>query len=156
MVPAKHLVDELRSLDSRLGVIWNPEVERWEVRMRLTEAQCALEGLAPLVAIPHGAFMDGNLIELVPFTFLVKRIATATGEFVPFDRAVVDYIRRLDTHRFDSADQWMDQIEAEGRAEMERHRAKTAEDRRRSVRSDWESRSLDRQHFDYGRGYVST
>lgn len=147
MVPAKHLVKELRSLDSRLGVVWNPEIERWEVRLRLTEAECQLEGLAPLIAIPHGAFMDGTLVELVPFTFLVKRVATANGAFVPFDRAVVDYIRQMDTHRYDSADQWMGQIEAEGKAEMERNRVRAREERTHILRSDWESKSKGREHF---------
>lgn len=149
-----YLNSELRALDRRLFLAWNGEVERFEVRMRLTEPELNLEGL-PLLTATSMPWGEGRVLTLLtPTTVLVKRLQTVVGEFVYPGSGTIDYIRRMDTHRWRSTADWINHLDNLGQEEIKRIRARNTFYRQKAVHSDLDSLLKDRKYIDYGRANV--
>ena len=150
MIVPGYVDAELRALDPRLFLVWNGEIERFEVRMRLSERDLNIEGLPPFTAT-CGAWSGGVLTVLEPTTVLVKRIQTVVGEFLYPGSAVVDFIRRMDTHKWRRVEDWIDHLDKLGQEEIARIRARNRHYRTAAVRSDLDHLFKGRQYIDYGR-----
>jgi hypothetical protein len=149
-IPA-YLAQEMHSLDPRLFVDFNDALGLWEVRLYLKESECNLEGVPWLEAkevFPIGGF--GNVVELRPTSLCVKRVQTLAGQYRPFDMDVINYLKKIDVHRWGRLKDWLDFVDNIGKGEIESKRALSSESRVKQIKADWNSAHVERRFVDYG------
>jgi len=149
-IPA-YLAQEMHSLDPRLFVDFNGALGLWEVRLFLKESECNLEGVPRLEVkevFPVVGF--GNVVELRPTSICVKRVQTQTGLYRPFDMDVINYLKKIDVHRWGRLKDWLDFVDNIGKGEIERKRALSSESRVKQIKADWHSAHVERRFIDYG------
>ena len=149
-IPA-YLAQEMHSLDPRLFVDFNGVLGLWEVRLYLKESECNLERVPWLEAkevFPLIGF--GNVVELRPTSICVKRVQTQVGNYRPFDIDVINYLRKIDVHRWGRLKDWLDFVDNIGKGEIESKRALSSESRVKQIKADWHSAHVERRFIDYG------
>ena len=146
-----YLAQEMHSLDPRLFVDFNNTLGLWEVRLFLKESECNLEGVPWLEAWSVSSVPSfGNVVELRPTSICVKRVQTLAGNYRPFDLDVINYLRKIDVHRWGRLKDWLDFVDNIGKGEIESKRALSSEGRVKQIKADWHSAHVERRFIDYG------
>ena len=147
-----YLAQEMHSLDPRLFADFNGAVGLWEVRLYLKESECNLEGLPRLEVKETFSIKGfGNIIEVRPTSICVKRVQTQAGFYRPFDIDVVNYLKKIDLHRWAKLEDWLDYVDNLGKEEIARLKAFNKQDRLKQLKADWNSAHVERRYVDHGR-----
>ena len=147
-----YLAQEMHSLDPRLFVEFNGALGLWEVRLFLGDSECNMEGL-PRLEVKETFQLTGsiNVVELRPTSICVKRIQTQAGFYRPFDIDVVNYLKKIDLHRWAKLEDWLDYVDNLGKEEIARLKAFNKQDRLKQLKADWNSAHVERRYVDHGR-----